>query len=245
MERLLDLSGQRYIVTGAARGIGLAISTYFHSLGARVCGWDLDDNGMQDNPIFADYQIVDVSNEASVASAFAASMAAMGDLDGIVANAGINGPTKPLWDYSLDEWQQVIDIDLTGVFLSVQPVLRHLLTKGTGRIIVMSSVAGKEGNPGAVPYGAAKAGLVGYVKGLAREVMPSEITVNCIAPVITETDLLTGMSQDYISDKKSRIPMGRFCTPEEVAAMAAWIASPQCSFTTGQIFDVTGGRATW
>ncbi|ADE39169.1 SDR family oxidoreductase [Candidatus Puniceispirillum marinum] len=245
MERLLDLSGQTFIVTGAARGIGLAISTYFHSLGARVCGWDLDDAGMQGNPVFADYQIADVSNEASVATAFAASMAAMGDVDGIVANAGINGPTKPLWDYSLDEWQQVIDIDLTGVFLSVQPVLRHLLAKGKGRIIVMSSVAGKEGNPGAVPYGAAKAGLVGYVKGLAREVLPSEITVNCIAPVITETDLLTGMSADYISDKKSRIPMGRFCTPQEVATMAAWIASPQCSFTTGQIFDVTGGRATW
>jgi 3-oxoacyl-[acyl-carrier protein] reductase len=200
---------------------------------------------MKDNQIFADYQIVDVSNEASVNDAFAASIAAMGDVDGIVANAGINGPTKPLWEYSLDEWQQVIDIDLTGVFLSVQPVLRHLLPKGKGRIIVMSSVAGKEGNPGAVPYGAAKAGLVGYVKGLAREVMPSEIMVNCIAPVITETDLLTGMSQDYISDKKSRIPMGRFCTPQEVAAMAAWIASPQCSFTTGQVFDVTGGRATW
>lgn len=245
MERLLDLSGQTFIVTGAARGIGLAISDYFHNLGARICGWDLDDANMKDNQIFADYQIVDVSNEASVNDAFAASIAAMGDVDGIVANAGINGPTKPLWEYSLDEWQQVIDIDLTGVFLSVQPVLRHLLPKGKGRIIVMSSVAGKEGNPGAVPYGAAKAGLVGYVKGLAREVMPSEIMVNCIAPVITETDLLTGMSQDYISDKKSRIPMGRFCTPQEVAAMAAWIASPQCSFTTGQVFDVTGGRATW
>ena len=245
MERLLDLSGQTFIVTGAARGIGLAISDYFHRLGARICGWDLDDANMKDNQVFADYQIVDVSNEASVNDAFAASIAAMGDVDGIVANAGINGPTKPLWEYSLDEWQQVIDIDLTGVFLSVQPVLRHLLPKGKGRIIVMSSVAGKEGNPGAVPYGAAKAGLVGYVKGLAREVMPSEIMVNCIAPVITETDLLTGMSQNYISDKKSRIPMGRFCTPQEVAAMAAWIASPQCSFTTGQIFDVTGGRATW
>ncbi|MBT6416846.1 SDR family NAD(P)-dependent oxidoreductase [Candidatus Puniceispirillum sp.] len=245
MQRPLDLTGQTFIVTGAARGIGLAISDYFHNLGARVCGWDLDDTGMKDNSIFADYQIVDVSDETSVADAFAATIAEMGDVDGIVANAGINGPTKPLWDYSLEEWQQVIDIDLTGVFLSVQPVLRHLRTKGKGRIIVMSSVAGKEGNPGAVPYGAAKAGLVGYVKGLAREVLPSEITVNCIAPVITETDLLTGMSQDYISDKKSRIPMGRFCTPQEVAAMAAWIASPQCSFTTGQIFDVTGGRATW
>jgi 3-oxoacyl-[acyl-carrier protein] reductase len=245
MQRPLDLTGQTFIVTGAARGIGLAISDYFHNLGVRVCGWDLDDTGMKDNSIFADYQIVDVSDETSVADAFAATIAEMGDVDGIVANAGINGPTKPLWDYSLDEWQQVIDIDLTGVFLSVQPVLRHLRTKGKGRIIVMSSVAGKEGNPGAVPYGAAKAGLVGYVKGLAREVLPSEITVNCIAPVITETDLLTGMSQDYISDKKSRIPMGRFCTPQEVAAMAAWIASPQCSFTTGQIFDVTGGRATW
>ena len=138
-----------------------------------------------------------------------------------------------------------MSVDLTGVFLSVQASLDHLRTRKRGRIIIISSVAGKEGNPGAVPYGAAKAGVIGFAKGLAREILPSDITVNCIAPSIAVTDLLDGMTEEYIADKKSRIPMGRFCTPEEIANMAAFIASPACSFTTCQVFDVTGGRATW
>ena len=245
MRKPMDIEGQSFIVTGAAKGIGFAISTLFHQLGARVSGWDLDDSGMRDNPVFTDTQIVDVSDEGQTRAGFAASLAALGDIDGIVANAGINGPTKPLWDYSLDEWQSVISVDLTGVFLSVQASLHHLRARKRGRIIIISSVAGKEGNPGAVPYGAAKAGVIGFAKGLAREILPSDITVNCIAPSIAVTDLLDGMTDEYIADKKSRIPMGRFCTPEEIANMAAFIASPACSFTTGQVFDVTGGRATW
>ena len=187
---------------------------------------------MQDNPVFADCQAVDVSDEAQTEAGFAASIEALGDIDGVVANAGINGPTKPMWDYSLTEWQTVMSIDLTGVFLTVKSVIDHLRARQRGRIIIISSVAGKEGNPGAVPYGAAKAGVIGLAKGLAREVLPSDI-------------LLDGMAPDYIADKKARIPMGRFCTPEEIANMAAFIASPACSFTTGQVFDVTGGRATW
>jgi 3-oxoacyl-[acyl-carrier protein] reductase len=245
MQNPMELSGQAFIVTGAARGIGLAISTLFHSLGARVSGWDLDDSSMKENPVFADTQIVDVADEAQTKAGFARALAALGEIDGIVANAGVNGPTKPMWDYTLAEWNTVISVDLTGVFMSVQATLAHLRERGRGRIIIISSVAGKEGNPGAVPYGAAKAGVIGLAKGLAREVLPSEITVNCIAPAIAVTDLLDGMSENYIADKKSRIPMGRFCTPEEIAKMAAFIASPACSFTTGQVFDLTGGRATW
>lgn len=245
MNRRMDIAGQSFIVTGAAKGIGLAISTLFHSLGARVSGWDLDDSGMKDNPVFADSRIVDVTDPSQTEAGFAASLAALGDIDGIVANAGVNGPTKPLWDYSLAEWQMVMSVDLTGVFLTVQPALGHLRARQRGRIIIISSIAGKEGNPGAVPYGAAKAGVIGLAKGLARELLPSEITVNCIAPSMAMTDLLDGMSAEYIADKKSRIPMGRLCTPEEIANVAAFIASPACSFTTGQVFDVTGGRATW
>ena len=150
MRKPMDIEGQSFIVTGAAKGIGLAISTLFHQLGARVSGWDLDDSGMRDNPVFTDTQIVDVSDEGQTRAGFAASLAALGDIDGIVANAGINGPTKPLWDYSLDEWQSVISVDLTGVFLSVQASLHHLRARKRGRIIIISSVAGKEGNPGAV-----------------------------------------------------------------------------------------------
>jgi len=245
MQLSRDIAGQSFIVTGAARGIGLAISTLFHSLGARVSGWDLNDEGMKDNPVFADSQIVDVTDEAQTRAGFAAALDRLGDIDGIVANAGVNGPTKPMWEYSLAEWQTVISVDLTGVFLSIQASLDHFLQRQQGRIIIISSIGGKEGNPGAVPYGAAKAGVIGLAKGLAREVLPSEITVNCIAPSIAVTDLLDGMNEEYIADKKSRIPKGRFCTPEEIAHMAAFIASPACSFTTGQVFDVSGGRATW
>ena len=240
-----DLNGKTAIVTGAARGIGLAISERFAELGATVSGWDLSTDVAKGATCFAHLVDVDVSDEASVDAGVAASCDVLDQVDILVANAGINGPTKPAWDYTLAEWQQVIDVDLTGVFLSTRAVLPEMRARGTGRIIVTSSVAGKEGNPGACAYGAAKSGVIGYVKGLARELLPSEITVNCVAPVMTETDLLTGMSDEYIVDKRGRIPMERFCTPREVADMTAWIASPLCSFTTGQVFDITGGRATY
>ncbi len=240
-----ELAGRAAIVTGARRGIGLAISQRFSELGVAVSGWDIEPASAADNPALAHLAQVDVANAASVSAGFSSSLAALGHVDILVANAGINGPTKPAWDYTLEEWQAVLDIDLTGVFLSARAVLPHMRDRGTGRIIAISSVAGKEGNPGACAYGAAKSGVIGFVKGLARELLPSEITVNCVAPVMTETDLLQQMSPDYIADKRGRIPMNRLCTPGEVADMTAWVASPRCSFTTGQVFDVTGGRATY
>ena len=227
MNRRMDIAGQSFIVTGAAKGIGLAISTLFHSLGARVSGWDLDDSGMKDNPVFADSRIVDVTDPSQTEAGFAASLAALGDIDGIVANAGVNGPTKPLWDYSLAEWQTVMSVDLTGVFLTVQPALDHLRARQRGRIIIISSIAGKEGNPGAVPYGAAKAGVIGLAKGLARELLPSEITVNCIAPSMAMTDLLDGMNtlptrraefQWAGCARQRRLPMWRRSSPPRPAA---------------------------
>ena len=245
MQLSRNISGQNFVVTGAARGIGLAISTLFSNLGARVSGWDIDTDEMRNNSVFADTQVVDVTDEKTTIAGFASSLQRLGDIDGIIANAGINGPTKPMWEYSLSEWNAVMNVDLTGVFLSVCASLDHFRKRNKGRIIIISSIAGKEGNPGAVPYGAAKAGVIGLAKGLARELLPSEITVNCIAPSIAYTELLDEMSDEYIADKKSRIPMGRFCAPEEIAHMAAFIASPACSFTSGQVFDVTGGRATW
>jgi len=245
MQLSRDISGQNFIVTGAARGIGLAISTLFCNLGAKVSGWDIHAGEMRNNSVFADTQVVDVTNEQATIEGFASSLQRLGDIDGIIANAGINGPTKPMWEYSLAEWHSVMEVDLTGVFLSLKASLEHFRIRKRGRIIIISSIAGKEGNPGAVPYGAAKAGVIGLAKGLSRELLPSEITVNCIAPSIAVTELLDGMSNAYIADKKSRIPKGRFCTPEEIAHMAAFIASPACSFTTGQVFDLSGGRATW
>ncbi|MBP80047.1 MAG: 3-oxoacyl-ACP reductase [Deltaproteobacteria bacterium] len=245
MQLSRDISGQNFIVTGAARGIGLAISTLFCNLGAKVSGWDIHAGEMRNNSVFADTQFVDVTSEQATLAGFASSLQRLGDIDGIIANAGINGPTKPMWEYSLAEWHSVMEVDLTGVFLSIKASLEHFRIRKRGRIIIISSIAGKEGNPGAVPYGAAKAGVIGLAKGLSRELLPSEITVNCIAPSIAVTELLDGMSNAYIADKKSRIPKGRFCTPEEIAHMAAFIASPACSFTTGQVFDLSGGRATW
>ncbi|NKB76504.1 MAG: SDR family oxidoreductase [Gammaproteobacteria bacterium] len=240
-----ELNKTTVIVTGAARGIGLAISHRFRELGATVCGWDLDCSPIENDSAFSATFTVDIADEASVKLAYERSLETLGSVNTLVANAGVNGPTKPAWEYTLDDWNKVISVDLTGVFLCTRAVLGEMRKNNFGRIVVMASVAGKEGNPGACAYGAAKSGVIGYVKGLARELLPSDITVNAIAPVITETSLLDEMTQDYIADKKSRIPMGRFCTPGEIANMTAWVASPLCSFTTGQVFDVTGGRATY
>ena len=240
-----DIEGDKFIVTGAARGIGLEISRKLSELGAKVSGWDLNHEAMASEPAFTHRVKVDVTDEISIQSAVKESIQKLGGLQGLIANAGINGPTKPTWEYSKKEWEHVMNVDLTGVFLSTKAVLQHMKKNGYGRLIIISSVAGKEGNPGATPYGAAKAGVIGYAKGLARELLPSNITVNCLAPAITETELLEEMTDEYIEDKKSKIPMGRFCTAAEIADMTAWVASSNCSFTTGQVFDLTGGRATY
>lgn len=241
----LDLAGRNAIVTGAATGIGRGISQRFAELGAKVSAWDIQSVDMASDLALSHTATVDVTDPESVNTAFTSTLEALGSVDIFVANAGINGPTKPTWEYTVSEWENVLKVDLTGVFISTLPAIQHMRASGKGRIIIVASVAGKEGNPGACAYGAAKAGVIGFAKGLARELQPSEITVNCVAPAITKTDLFNQMDADYIAEKKAKIPMGRFCTIAEVADMTAFIASPRCSFTTGQVFDITGGRATY
>ena len=234
----LDLSGQTAVVTGAARGIGRAIARLLHEAGAGVEGWDLQPS---DDPCFARFRTVDVSDEAAVNGAAAAA----GDIDILINNAGVNGPTKPAWEYTLAEWNAVLAVDLTGVFLCARALIPGMRARGYGRIVNIASIAGKEGNPDAIAYGAAKAGVVGVTKTLARELARSGVLVNCITPSMAETPFLEGMSAEYVADRKARIPMGRFARIDEIAAMTVFAASPACSFTTGMAFDVSGGRADY
>jgi len=190
-------------------------------------------------------ETVDVSNLASVERAFAATIEKVGGPDILVNNAGVSGPVLPVWEYPPDAWDRVLAVDLTGVFYCCRVAVPRMRAAGYGRIVNVSSITGKEGSPGIAAYASAKAGVIGFTKSLARELIDSGVLVNCIAPVITETDLFREMTQEHIASAKAKIPMGRFLTIDEIAAMVAWIASPECSFCTGATFDLSGGRATY
>src|SRR5581483_5415673 len=242
------IQGQIAIVTGGVRGIGLGIARRLASEGCHVVIWDrntesfdLDIAGFE--PV--DVQTVDVADYDAVARAYAATMQRVGRLEILVNNAGINGPVTPVWDYPLDEWAKVIAINLGGVFNCCRVATPGMRSAGYGRIVNVASADGKEGIPGIAPYVASKHGVVGFTKSLARELAQSGVLVNCVAPVITETDLFKEMTREHIEAMKAKIPMGRFLTVEEIAAMVAWIVSPECSFTTGFAFDLSGGRANY
>ena len=244
----LALESQTAIVTGAVRGIGLGIARRLADEGCRVALWDLDTASFDTTEAGfapAHLQTVNVADIAAVERAFAATEAALGKVDILVNNAGINGPVAPTWEYPLDAWDKVLAVDLTGVFYCCRVAVPGMRARGYGRIVNVASIAGKEGNPGIAAYAAAKAGVIGFTKSLARELVRSGVLVNAIAPVITETDLLKEMTAEHIANARSKIPMNRFLQIPEIAAMAAWIASPECSFTTGFVFDLSGGRATY
>ena len=242
-----ELSKLNAIITGGARGIGLAIARRFHQEGARVCVWDQDPTPVDENKeaSIALALSVDVTDEVSVTAAYDTTIQRFGQVDILVNNAGVNGPTVPFWEYAVADWDRVQDVDLKGVFLCSRAVAPAMRVRGNGRIIHVSSVVGKTGGPNAIAYCAAKAGVIGLTKSMAMELVKDGVLVNAIAPAMAETDLLNEMSPNCIAEVKARMPMGRLCTVEEIADVAAWVASPRCSFTTGQVFDVSGGRAQY
>ena len=237
------------LVTGAARGIGLAIASRLAADGVRVAVLDLDAQGADAAAAKvgggALALVADVTKAAEVESAVQRVVDAWGRLDILVNNAGITGRSFPIWELSDEDWRRVIDADLTSVFLCCRAAVKVMLGQGSGRIINIASIAGKEGNPTLVPYSAAKAGVIGLTKALAKEVCTRGILVHAIAPAVIGTELLQQMEKSTVDLLVAKIPMGRVGRPEEVAALAAWLASDDCSFTTGAVHDLSGGRATY
>ena len=243
-----SIEGHAAIITGGARGFGLAIARRLARGGCRVVLWDRSFDGFDDaaagfTPALR--QVVDVTDAGTLVAAFAEAVAALGQVQILVNNAGINGPMMPSWEYPLEEWRRVMAIDLDGVFHGCRAAIPHMRERGYGRVVNIASIAGKEGNATGAAYSAAKGGVIAFSKSLAKELAGSGVMVNCLAPAMAETDLLKEMPPEYIVAAKARIPMGRFLQVEEVAELVAWVASPACSFTTGFTFDLTGGRATY
>jgi len=237
------------LVTGAARGIGYAIASRLAADGARVALLDLDAAAAEAAATkiggTALWLAADVTKAAEVEGAIGRVMDACGRLDIVVNNAGITGRSFPIWELSDEDWRRVIEADLTSVFLCCRAAVKVMLGQGSGRIVNIASIAGKEGNPTLVPYSAAKAGVIGLTKALAKEVCTRGILVHAVAPAVIGTELLQQMEQSTVDLLVSKIPMGRVGRPEEVAALVAWLCSDDCSFTTGAVHDLSGGRATY
>lgn len=246
-----DLRGRRAIVTGGARGIGRATAELFLKSGGAVAVWDVDPVagqaavdalGSLGKTIFV---AVDQASLADVEAAAARTRAAFGGVDILVNNAGVAGPNAPVTEYDPVEWARIININLVGVYHCCRAVTPMLLENDWGRIVNVASVAGKEGNPSASAYSASKAGVIALTKSLGKELASTKVTVNCLTPAAVRTDIFDQMSEEHIGYMLSKIPMGRFGTVEENAAMIAWMCSREASFTTAAVFDTSGGRSTY
>jgi NAD(P)-dependent dehydrogenase (short-subunit alcohol dehydrogenase family) len=225
------------VITGGARGIGQAIAGRVVASGGVAVVWDRAES--------AGGFVVDVTDAASVAAAMAGTLARHGRVDGLVCSAGITGPVLPVEDYPLSEWQAVLAVNLTGTFLSCQAVIPAMRAQNYGRIVNISSVAGKEGNPKLAPYSAAKAGVIALTKSLGKELADTGVAVNCITPGTADTPILAGLTPEFIDYMRVRIPRGRFVQVDEIAAMVVWLLSEENSFTTAATFDLSGGRTTY
>lgn len=238
--------GRTAIVTGAAGGIGLAIAQRLAADGAKVVIWDLDLSRLAPGALApALTQTVDVSDLGGVEAAFAEVEARVGPVDILVNNAGINGPVMPSWEIPPETWAKLLAINLTGVWHGCRAAIPAMKSRGYGRIVNVASMAAKDGVPFIAGYSAAKGGVVAMSKAIAKEIAQDGITVNCIAPALTETELFKQMTDEHIAAMKAKIPMGRTARVGEIADMVSWIASEECSFTTGFTFDLSGGRATY
>ena len=242
----INLENRVAIVTGGAQGFGLAITKRFIESGAKVLIWDKDIEYLNKVDLKNTHKIeVDVSNYKSVENAFAESLTHENKIDILVNNAGIAGPNFKTWDYPLEEWQKVIDIDLSGVFYCCKTIVPHFIKNNYGRIVNISSIAGKEGNPNAMPYSAAKAGVIALTKSLGKELAENNISVNCVTPAPAKTRIFDQITQEHINYMLSKIPRNRFVLVEELASLVAWMSSEENSYTTGSTFDLSGGRATY
>ena len=240
-------AGQVAVVTGGVSGIGLGIAERLAAEGAKLALWDMDRAALarEGARLEAHTEALDMTDAEAVPRAADATAAALGRIDIVVASAGITGPNTNVWEYPLDAWRRVIDVNLNGVYYTCRAVVPHMLRGGYGRIINIASIAGKEGNPNAAAYSASKAGVIGLTKSLGKELAATDIRVNCVAPAVAKTPLFAQMTQAQIDYMLSKIPMGRFAEIAEISALVCWLASKECSFSTGAVFDISGGRATY
>jgi 3-oxoacyl-[acyl-carrier protein] reductase len=247
----LNLQGRAAIITGGARGIGFAVAERVLRSGGSVALWDLDAGALEEASRRLSYLgrvttfVVDVTREEAVDAATRGTLAAYGKIDILINNAGITGGNAVAWELSPDIWRRVLEVNLVGPFLTCHSIIPAMLKNGYGRIVNVASVAGKEGNPTASHYSASKAGLIGLTKSLGKELATKNILVNCVTPAAAKTEMFTQMKQEHIDYMLSKIPMNRFVEPHEVAATICWLASEDCSFATGAVFDISGGRATY
>jgi 3-oxoacyl-[acyl-carrier protein] reductase len=245
----LDLGGRVAVVTGAASGIGHAVAKRMLASGARVALWDLSREGLDAAAASLGSEArgfaLDITDEAQVAKATEDTMRAFGRIDALVNSAGISGPNGTTWEYPVDTWRRVVEINLTGTFLCCRAVVPQMLARGYGRIVNIASIAGKEGNPNAPAYSASKAGVIGLTKSLGKELATKNITVNAITPAAVRTPIFDQITQAHIDFMLSKIPMNRFGTVDEIAALVCWLCTEECSFSTGAVFDLSGGRATY
>lgn len=245
----LDFQGRHAVVTGGATGLGFAIAQRLIQSGGSVSVWDRDEAGAQQaaqklGPK-ATAVACDVSDHASVQAAVKRSLAASPRIDALINCAGITGPNTKLWDYPPDAWRQVFEVNVHGTFLCCRELAATMRQQGYGRIVNIASVAGKDGNPNASAYSASKAAVIGLTKSLGKELADVDVRVNCVTPAAVKTAIFDQMTPEHIQFMLSKIPMGRFGMPEEVAALVAWLCTEDCSFSTGAVFDLSGGRATY